>query len=159
MNRESNPAECYGEERRTQSDRRLQPTSVWAAFPPAGRRMRNRRADEHKLPYFVDRFSAMMSAAVLMLAVASILDAFFTMRIIDAGGSEINPIMGRLLDRGLFAFFMGKYVLTVAGIPLLMIFKNYYLFGTRFRVAYLFPVLLTLYAVLISYQIALLCDI
>ena len=101
----------------------------------------------------------MMSAAVLMLAVASILDAFFTMRIIDAGGSEINPIMGRLLDRGLFAFFMGKYVLTVAGIPLLMIFKNYYLFGTRFRVAYLFPVLLTLYAVLISYQIALLCDI
>lgn len=148
-------AGATNDEKRSQSDRRRRPTSVWSAFPPAGKRMHNRRAEEHKLPYFVDRFSSMMLAFVLMLVVASILDAVFTIRLIEAGGSEINPVMGRLMEHGTLAFFMGKYVLTVVGMPLLLIFKNHYLFGTRFRVGYLFPVLIGLYAVLISYQLVL----
>lgn len=143
------------DEKRNLPDRRQQPTSPWGAFPPAGKRMHNRRAEEHRLPYFVDRYTAMMLTVVLMLVLASIVDAILTIRLIEAGGSEINPLMGLLLNYGTLPFLLGKYVLTVVGLPLLIIFKNHCLFGTRFRVGYLIPALVALYAVLISYQLIL----
>jgi hypothetical protein len=144
-----------GVDKRTQPDRRQTPTSPWACLAPAGRRTRQRRGEEHRRPYFVDRFPAVLLAFVLMLLVASIVDALLTIRLIEAGGTEINPLMDRLLDFGVFPFLMGKYALTAVGLPLLVVFKNYYLFGTRFRVGYLFPVLLAMYALLIGYQLVL----
>lgn len=155
MNHDPNPPTRPSDEKRNLPDRRRQPTSLWGAFPPAGKRMRNRRAEEHRQPYFVDRYTAMMLTLVLMLVLASLVDAILTIRLIEAGGSEINPLMSRLLDFGTFPFLLGKYVLTVVGLPLLIIFKNHYLFGTRFRVGYLIPALVALYAVLIFYQIML----
>ncbi len=143
------------EDKRTKPDRRQQPTSPWGALPPAGRRMRNRRADEHRRPYFVDRFSPALLAFILMLLIASLLDAVLTIRLIESGGGEINPVMNRLLDHGVLPFLLGKYLLTVIGLPVLLIFKNYYLFGTRVRVGYLIPFLVALYAVLIGYQLLL----
>jgi hypothetical protein len=142
-------------DRRTQSDRRETPTSPWGAFPPAGGRMRNRRAGEHRRPYFVDRFSLAMFLTILMLAFASIVDAVLTIQLIEAGAREINPLMARLLDHGIGPFLLGKYALTVAGMPLLLIFQNYYLFGTRVRVGYLMPMVIALYLVLIVYQLVL----
>ncbi len=144
-----------GVDMRTQPDRRQSPTSPWGCLPPAGRRTRQRRAEEHRRPYFVDRFPAVLLAFVLMLLLASILDALLTIRLIQAGGNEINPLMGRLLTLGVLPFLLGKYVLTAIGLPLLVVFKNYYLFGTRFRVGYLFPALLTMYVLLIGYQLVL----
>ena len=43
----------------------------------------------------------------------------------------------------------------MVGLPLLLIFKNYYLFGTRFRVGYLIPLIVVMYLVLIGYQLVL----
>jgi hypothetical protein len=144
-----------GVEQRTQPDRRQAPTSPWWAFPPAGRRMRNRRAGEHQRPYFVDRFSPIMLTFVLMLLIASMIDAILTIHLLRAGGDELNPLMDRLLDYGVLPFLLGKYILTVSGLPLLLIFKNYYLFGTRVRVAYLIPAAVAMYVVLIVYQLVL----
>jgi hypothetical protein len=143
-------------DQRTQSDRRETPTSPWGAFPPAGQRMRNRRASEHQRPYFVDRFPPAMLLLVLMLVVASMVDAVLTIRLIEAGANEINPLMDRLIQHGLLSFLLIKYVLTVGGLPVLLIFKNFYLFGTRFRVGHLIPSAVALYAVLIAYQLVLL---
>ena len=117
--------------------------------------MRCRRADEHRQPYFVDRFPASLLAFLLMLLIASLLDAVLTIRLIEAGSGEVNPVMNRLLEHGVPAFLLGKYLLTVIGLPVLLIFKNYYLFGTRIRVGYLIPFLVALYAVLIGYQVVL----
>ena len=94
-----------------------------------------------------------MLVLVLMLLAASITDAILTIHLIQAGGNEINPVMDRLLDHGILPFFLGKYVLTAAGLPLLLIFKNYYLFGTRVRVGYLIPTIVVMYLVLIGYQL------
>jgi hypothetical protein len=142
-------------ERRGHPDRRETPTDIWGAFPPAGNRMRLRRRDEHRRPYFVDRFSAGVLAVVLMLLVASIADGVLTVQLITAGGTEINPLMDRLLAFGVMPFFWGKYALTVVGLPLLLLLKNHYLFGTRLRVGYLLPLTIALYAVLIGYQLVL----
>ena len=143
-------------ERRQQPDRRQQPTGPWQAFLLGGRRRSNRRADEHGRPYFVDHFSLAMLLGVLALVAASLVDAALTVQLLFVGGKEINPLMERLLTYGIGPFVVGKYLLTVAGIPLLLIFKNYRLFGTRLRVGHLIPLLVALYCVLIAYQLALL---
>jgi hypothetical protein len=142
-------------DRRANSDRRTEPTSPWGAFPPAGMRMRNRRTDEHRQPYFVDRFSPGMLTFILMLVIGSLVDAALTIHVLHQGGAELNPVMGYLLGHGVGVFVIGKYVLTVIGLPVLLIFQNFYLFGTRFRVGYLIPVCVVLYLVLITYQIVL----
>jgi hypothetical protein len=143
-------------DRRQFPDRRQEPTSPWDAMPPAGQRIRARRAEEHGEVYYVDRFSVLMLALVVTLLAASITDAAFTVRLVAHGCAEVNPLMGRLLDRGVLPFFIGKYLLTAVGLPVLLIFKNHYLFGTRFRVGYVIPVLVSLYLILIAYQLHLL---
>jgi hypothetical protein len=96
-----------------------------------------------------------MFAAVLLLVVASLVDAVLTIRLLQEGGTEINPLMDRLLNVGVMPFLVVKYVLTVAGLPLLLIFKNRYLFGSCIRVGYFIPTAVLLYAVLIGYQLVL----
>jgi hypothetical protein len=136
-------------------DRRQKPTSPWGAFSWAGRRRQNRRADEHRRPYFVDCFSPAMLIGVLAMVSASLVDAVLTVQLLNAGGKEINPLMDRLLAYGAGYFLLGKYLLTVAGLPLLLVFKNHYLFGTRLRVGHLIPVIVALYLMLIVYQLML----
>jgi hypothetical protein len=140
-------------DRRGVPDRRQEPTGPLDALPPAGMRMRARRADEHARPYFVDRFPPALLVAILLLLIASMADAVITVRLVNAGGSEINPIMERLLDAGVGPFLVGKFLLTAVGLPLLLIFGNFHLFHTRFRVKYLIPLFVGLYLVLIGYQL------
>jgi hypothetical protein len=142
-------------DQRCLSDRRNAPTSPWAALPPAGHRTACRRAEEHRRPYFVDRFSSSTFIVIMMLVAASMLDATLTVHLLEAGAKEINPLMDRLLMHGVGAFLLGKYVLTVGGLPLLLIFQNHYLFNTRLRVGHLIPIAVALYAVLIGYQFVL----
>ena len=142
-------------EKRQYLDRRKSPTSPWDAFWPSGRRMASRRADEHRQPYFVDRFSSVTFIFVMLLLLASIFDAYLTIHLINSGAQEINPLMDSLLSRSVHHFLLGKYLLTVAGLPLLLIFQNHYLFGSRLRVRHLIPVAVGLYFVLISYQLTL----
>ncbi len=92
---------------------------------------------------------------IVLLLGASIVDAVLTIHLIRAGANEINPVMNHFLGQGIEAFLTAKYILTAAGLPLLLIFQNYYLFGTRLRVRYLIPLAVTLYAVLIGYQVVL----
>jgi hypothetical protein len=142
-------------ERRARPDRRKTPTTPWLAFSWKGRRQRNRRAEEHRRPYFVDRFSAMTFAVVLALLIASIADACLTIRLLQAGANEVNPLMDHFIGRGVQAFLVAKYLLTVSGLPLLLICQNHYLFGTRLRVGYLIPIAVLLYIILIGYQLML----
>lgn len=144
-----------GVEWRALSDRRREPTGPWAAMPPAGRRMQNRRAADRRQIYFVDRFTPAVLGVVLLLVIASLADAVLTIHLLNAGGKEINPLMGRLLQYGSLPFLLVKYALTVGGLPLLLIFKNYYFFGTRLRVGHLIPLALLAYAFLLGYQLVL----
>ena len=142
-------------DRRIEPDRRQAPTSPWSALRPGGQRTFNRRAAEHMQRYFVDQFTATTLVQVVLLLALSIVDAAITLLLIQMGCEEVNPLMSHLLDHGLLTFLMGKYILTAAGIPLLLVYKNHYLFGTKFRVGYLLSVFIGLYVCLIVYQMSL----
>ena len=141
------------EDQRKLPDRRSEPTRPWDALSPAGRRMSARRDDERHRPYFVDRFSGGLLALILAILLSCVLDAMLTVHLLDTGAEEINPLMNRLLQRGVLSFLVGKYALTSLGLVLLLVFKNYYLFGARVRVGHWLPAIAAGYFVLIAYQV------
>ncbi|HEV3022014.1 MAG TPA: DUF5658 family protein [Pirellulales bacterium] len=143
-------------DRRAGPDPRQTPTSIWDTLACAGERIWNRRAADRLYPYFVDRFPPATLVSIVLLLALTILDGVLTLHLVEVHCRELNPLMGYLLERGPMPFLLGKYVLTAAGLPVLLIFKHFRLFGTHFRVGYLIGVFLLLYACLITYQILLL---
>ena len=142
--------------RRDQSDRRQAPGVLWGLFHMGGHPERNRRSSEPRHDYLADRYSVLTLALIVLLLAFSVVDAIITLHLLDANCEEINPVMNHLLNKGVLPFLLGKYVLTAAGLPLLLIFKSYFLFGTRFRVGYLIPAFVVAYVVLLGYQFFLL---
>ena len=98
--------------RRKHPDRRGAPTSAWSAVFWPGWRMAARRLHEHRRPYFVDRFSAYLFAALVLILGMSMLDAALTLVLLDFDCHEINPLMNRLLESGVRPFLLGKYEVT-----------------------------------------------
>jgi Domain of unknown function (DUF5658) len=138
--------------RRMQTDRRLQPTSPADALRLRGRRVWPRREQERSGAYFVDRFDALTLAVIVTLLALTIADGVLTIELLDTNSEEMNPIMARLILQGHQTFLVGKYVLTAAGLPFIVVYKNYRMFGTRFRIGYVLPIFVGLYIALISYQ-------
>jgi hypothetical protein len=151
-----NPGDFSDSSRRMGTDRRREPTGPPDAFRRAGRRARVRRGAERQGSYFLDRFDAFTLALIVTLLGLTIVDGVLTIELLDVNSEEFNPLMNHLLTRGHTAFLLGKYILTAAGLPFLLVYKNYRMFGTRFRVGFLFPIFLSLYLALVAYQVHLL---
>jgi hypothetical protein len=134
------------------TDRRKRPTSPLGALRRRGRRKSPRRGEELAGNFFVDRFDALTLAMIVGLLGLTITDGVLTIELLDRNSEEINPLMAHLLGRGHHVFLAAKYILTAAGLPFLVVFKNYRLFRTRIRIGYLFPAFLGLYLLLLSYQ-------
>jgi hypothetical protein len=141
--------------RRSQTDRRARPTSPFDAFRLAGRRVSPRRRDEREGAFFVDRFDTSTLALVVSLLALTLADGVLTLELLSLHSEEANPFMKYLLHRGPLAFLLGKYLLTAFGLPVIVVCKNHPMFGSRFRVGFLLPVFIGLYAVLITYQLTL----
>lgn len=138
--------------RRSPTDRRHIPTGPMDAFRLSGRRQRVRRGVEREGSFFTDRYDALTLAFIVAVLVLCIVDGVLTIELLNGNSEEANPVMKFLLDRGHLPFLVGKYVITAAGLPFLVVYKNWPLFGTRFRAGFLLPVFLGLYLGLVAYQ-------
>jgi hypothetical protein len=134
----------------------MRPTSAFDSLQSRGRRAKPRRSEERRGAYFVDRFGVVTLAVAVTLLALTIADGVLTIELLDTNSEEMNPLMASLLLRGHQVFLIGKYVLTAAGIPFIVVYKNYPMFGSRFRIGYLLPIFVGLYVALISYQARLL---
>lgn len=101
----------------------------------------------------VDRHGAALFGMVVALLLLTILDGVLTLMVVESHKEELNPLMARLMERGVLWFVLGKYVITASCLPWLLIWKNHGLFRTRFRVKYLIPVFVVLYLVLTATQV------
>lgn len=140
------------EGRRQEGDRRRRPTSPCDALRRNGRRSRPRRRDERRGAFFVDRFDAPTLAMVVALLCLTILDGVLTLELLELNSVEVNPVMAHLLTRGPIAFLVGKYTLTAAGLPFLVVYQHHEIFGSRFRVGWLVPLFIRLYFILLFHQ-------
>jgi hypothetical protein len=118
--------------------------------------MRNRRADDRERYLHFDRFPATTFILVLALLILTLADGILTLVLLEERYfEEANPVMRALIARGPTTFVVGKYLLTVFGLPFLLIFAQHRIFLPRLRVGHVLPTAVVLYVVLLIYQIGL----
>ena len=94
------------------------------------------------------------AAMVLAILVLTLADGVMTLLLIDHPHEEANPLMRWLLGIHPMAFVIGKYVLTAACLPFLLIFGRRQVFLPGLRVAHVLPATVMLYGLLIVCQAA-----
>lgn len=121
-------------ERRGTTDRRARPTTLLGSLRPGGRRRGFRRAGEG-LNRYVDRLSGPTILLSILILLASILDATLTLRHLQNGGRELNPLMHAVLEGGVALFAAVKILATGLGVIVLAIHQNYALGRLALRIA------------------------
>ena len=154
--RPSGAEEAAPWDRRVDKDRRLKPTNPLSKSSLFGSRRAYRRQADETVQLYVDRYGPSSVLVLLSALLLSVADGFLTLKILDLGGSELNPIMALLLERGPLTFILGKYTLTAVCLLSLLVHENYRLFGERIVVRQLFCAVPLIYATLLCYEIWLL---
>lgn len=122
--REATPDFAPEVERRSGADRRGAPTRGWDSLFGFHRRRHGRRRGERENIY-VDAYSRSDVVLTIGVLVLNILDAFFTLRWLDMGGSEGNPLMEMLIRANDMLFLLQKCVVVGLWLVLLTVHKNF----------------------------------
>jgi hypothetical protein len=140
-------------ERRSGLDRRQKGTPIFSKHWLTGRRVSSRREDDKHSPYNTDRHSSKTLAVIVLILALSVLDAMFTLDLVNAGATELNPIMAYYLNHGPLVFFGVKYLLTSAAVLLILFYKDAYLFRTKMRAKTLFVVFAIPFMLVIHWEL------
>jgi hypothetical protein len=113
-----------GEERRKAKDRRDSPTKGWDSLFGFTRRENGRRIGEADNIY-VDSYTRQDLLLTVGVLVLNILDAFFTLRWMEMGGGEGNPLMDMLIRANDMLFLFQKCVVVGIWLVILVVHKNF----------------------------------
>ena len=92
-------------------DRRMQPAPALSRFTICGRRRTFRRKEDQERGGYVDQYHSGLLVLLILSVGLNILDAFFTMMILDDGGSEINPIIRSAIQLFGDGFWVWKFAI------------------------------------------------
>jgi hypothetical protein len=138
-------------DKRDQPDRRKNPTPILSRYTLcSGRRSSFRRREDQLRGGYVDRYGPRLLSLLLLIVGLNVLDAAFTVLILDCGGVELNPIVAWAIDTFGDHFIIWK--LAVIGMSLSLLCLH-----SRFRITK--PVIamaVILYGSVVAYQIVLL---
>lgn len=144
----------FSPERRNRPERRR--TGIKSMFYAlVSSRRRDPRRDDEPVAYYTDWYSVPLFFLAVGIVLLCVADAFFTLQLISLGGSELNPFMAYLLDKGLYFFVGIKMALTVAAIIVLVMHQRFAFFR-RIRTFHVLLLTFLAYAVLIVYELTLL---
>jgi hypothetical protein len=145
------PTSAIPRNRRRASDRRRRATPLLSRHTLRGRRTRIRRDADLARGRYVDRSSGVHLLMIVLLVLLISVDTFSTLYILEQeGGSELNPLMVRTLERG-----VGWFVLVKLGpLPLAYALLSVHRYFSWVRVA--LGVLVAVYGVLTVYHASLL---
>jgi len=105
--------------RRMLKERRKQPTPALSRFTFRGRRTTFRRKEDRAKGGYVDRYHSGLLFILTMVVGLNILDAWFTMMILENGGSEINPVVRSVIELYGNRFWVWKYA--IVSFPLVLL--------------------------------------
>jgi hypothetical protein len=137
-------------ERRSTTDLRRTPTRPLSRYSLRGRRKKARREAEDK-NYYVDRYESSLFLFISLILALCVLDAYFTLKIIDFGGKELNRLMLVFIYSRPVSALVFKYLVTAISIIIILVHKNFIIFG-RVRVLYLIYVFFFVYLTLVAYE-------
>jgi len=122
-----------------------------------GGRRRNirRREDENKFIIPDVHGAGFFTLAILILTLSAF-DGFLTLILIDAGASEINPLMSYLININFYVYLIIKCLLTGLGVIFFVVLRNYKsrIFGIS--ISKLLPTTVFIFLIIIVYQLHLL---
>ncbi len=144
--------ENHPERRYEGPDRRKKPTNPLSLSSLFGSRRTIRRDSDRQVHYYVDRYGLGSGVIFLGALMLSTLDALITLKLIGAGGKEINPVMDFLLQFGPTVFLATKYIVTGISLLFLMVHKEYRWFGGRIRGKSVMAFVLLAYVVLLIWE-------
>lgn len=124
---------------------------------------RNRRHDHRRdvdagRGSYVDIHEPRLLVISLAIMLLCIVDAFFTITLLDFGGRELNPVMAYFINEGIGPFFFVKYILTALSLFLLLAHKRFRL-TRRITGYHVLNGVLGLYVCLVVYEISLLAQL
>ncbi len=115
-------------DRRIIKDRRKQPTLALSRFAFKGQRGSFRRKEEQQRGGYVDRYGAGLFLLIVLIVGLNVIDALFTMMILEDGGWEINPIVRSVIQIYGDKFWIWKFV--IVSVPLILLCLH-----SKFRLA------------------------
>jgi len=90
-----------------------------------GRRRQIRRLPDGRRGYYVDRYSPIELAGVVVLLTLTVIDGLATLHILGKGGSELNPIMRSAIEVGNEYFLICKFAISLGGATLILLHSRY----------------------------------
>jgi len=137
-------------ENRIFKDRRKRPTQGLSLYTFFGRRRSIRRKPDQDKGGYVDRYSPTLFFFLILIVGLNILDAFFTMLILDFRGWEVNPVVRSVIDIHGNQFWVWKFAIVSACLVLLCLHSRFK------RVKGIIVAISSIYLTVVLYQIFLL---
>ncbi len=109
---------------RSGKDRRSRSGLTIKSLLIGGRRETIRRQEDTRRYFFVDHYSPGLFFIIVSILFLCVIDALLTLRLLDQGAYEINPVMAYFLKFGPYTFFIAKYLLTIIPAICLLMFGN-----------------------------------
>ncbi|MGH8150211.1 MAG: DUF5658 family protein [Steroidobacteraceae bacterium] len=139
-------------DQRRRADRRTRTLRALVAGNFNPRRYGPRRVRDASLAS-TDRFDVRWVAIGVTIMLLSAVDALLTLRLLQRGALEANPVMAAFLHRFPGAFVDVKIGLTAGGVVLLVMLAKVRAFGGRLPVGSLLYAVLATYVALVGYEV------
>jgi hypothetical protein len=110
---------------RIEKDRRRQPTPGLSRYTLLGRRRMIRRKEDQKKGGYIDRYSPTLFFFLISIVGLNVLDAFFTMMILDQKGWEVNPVVRSVIDLYGTKFWIWKFMIVSISLVLLCLHSKF----------------------------------
>lgn len=137
----------------SQDPRKLTVRTVIASMYKKRRRT-ERRAGLSDDNTYVDIHGPYIAFATIAVMLFCVMDAVFTLMLIERGSSELNPLLAWMLEIDIFWFFTVKYTITAICVLWVVMHKHFNFFGMKGR--HVIAGVLIGYMALISYQLSML---
>lgn len=112
-------------DQRNSNDRRKKPTPGLSRYTFFGRREELRRRTDQEKGGYVDRYSSLLLFLVVLILGLNILDAIFTMMVLDQSGWELNPIVRSVIETHGDRFWVWKFALISTCLVLLCLHSKF----------------------------------
>lgn len=112
-------------DKRILKDRRKRPTAGLSRYTLWGRRKTFRRKEEQKRGGYVDRYRSASLFPIVLAVGLSVLDALFTMMILDDGGWEANPVVRSVIQLYGDRFWIWKFAMISFPLILLCVHSKF----------------------------------
>lgn len=143
-------------DRRSGQDRRRGGfPAFWHSLWRRRRRARRRPEDRAGAGYYLDVLSPTVLFAAIAVVLCSCADILFTLRLLERGAVEVNPLMKLLIERDTALFVQIKIAATLSGVLVIAAHAHFRLLRIM-RGCHTLYGLAAMYLILNAYQIGLL---